>query len=71
MRPGWKSTEFWLTLATNATMRIGTLADALPPKYGLPPMAVANGIYALAKWPQPGELPPPATNIVNVTPSER
>ena len=49
MKPGIKTTEFWLTIAVNAAALISTLADALPPRYGAIMATVATGLYALAR----------------------
>lgn len=49
MKPGWKSSEFWLTLAVNVAALVATLADALPPRYAAFAATVSTGLYALAR----------------------
>ena len=64
MKPGYQTTEFWLTIATSLAAICAALADVLPPKYAAVILSASSGLYAisraLAKWPQPGEplLPP-------------
>lgn len=48
-KPGYKTTEFWLAIATNVAAIGGMVADALPPKYGVPVMAAVNAVYAVAR----------------------
>lgn len=48
-KPGYKTTEFWLTLATNVAAVTAMSADWLPPKYGIVAMAVSNGLYAVLR----------------------
>lgn len=49
VKPGYKTTEFWLTLATNIAAVATMSADWLPPKYGVMAIAVANGLYAMLR----------------------
>jgi hypothetical protein len=47
--PGYKTTEFWLTIASNLAALISTIAGTLPPKYGIPLMAGANALYSISR----------------------
>ena len=49
MKPGWKTTEFWLAVATALGGLAAALADALPPKYAAAMAAAATFAYALAR----------------------
>lgn len=46
MKPGWKTTEFWLSLATSAWAIFG---HVLPPAAQGVVVGVATGAYALAR----------------------
>ena len=48
-KPGIKSTEFWLTIASNFAAILLTVSGAVDPKIGGIMMAVANGIYAITR----------------------
>ncbi len=58
MKPGYKTTEFWLTLALDAAIVVSAIESVLPPKWAAVAGAVANGLYAVsrgkAKSPTPG-----------------
>lgn len=49
MKPGWKSTEFLLTLAGNVSTILMTISGAMDPKSGAIVLAIANGLYALSR----------------------
>ena len=49
MTKGFKSTEFWLTIAVNLAALISALASALPPQLSAILATVATGLYALAR----------------------
>jgi hypothetical protein len=49
LKPGVRTTEFWLTLAVNAGALIASFADALPPRYAALAATVSTGLYALAR----------------------
>ena len=55
-KPGVRTTEFWLAVATNVVAVVSMVAQVLPPKYGVPIMAGINGLYAImrALTKQPG-----------------
>jgi hypothetical protein len=46
MKPGWKTTEFWLSLATSAWAIFG---HVLPPAAQAVVVGVATGAYAIAR----------------------
>ena len=47
-KAGWKTSEFWLTLATS-------LATVLPAKYAAAAGTVATGLYAISRgWAKSG-----------------
>lgn len=48
-KPGYLTTEFWLTVAVNAAALCSTLASALPQRYGALMATVATGLYALSR----------------------
>lgn len=55
MRKGVKTTEFWLTLATNLGALTATIADAVPPRYTAIAIAISTGLYALSRgWAKSG-----------------
>jgi hypothetical protein len=59
MKPGYKTTEFWLTVATDLAALGSTLAGALPPRWAGLVATVSTGLYALARgWAK--SAPPPA-----------
>lgn len=49
MKPGYKTTEFWLTLATQVGALVSTVSDNLPPKYAAIAATVAAVGYALSR----------------------
>jgi len=49
MKAGIKTTEFWLTIATNLGALLATLAEALDGKTAAVIAVVANGLYALSR----------------------
>jgi hypothetical protein len=49
MSAGVKTTELWLTLATDVGLVAAAAADALPPKWAAVAAAIANAAYALAR----------------------
>jgi len=49
MKPGYKTTEFWITIATSLGALIAALADALPPRYAAIATAASAAAYAIAR----------------------
>ena len=54
----WKSSEFWLIIATNLLAILAMVADVLPPEYGIPVQGMMNGLYAIARGIAKSGLPP-------------
>ena len=54
----YKTSEFWLTIATNALALGAQLGAALPPKWGIPIMAMVNMGYALSRGIAKSGVPP-------------
>ncbi len=48
-KPAYKTSEFWLIVATNIAGIITTSAGLLPAKYSVPTLTLANSIYAVAR----------------------
>ena len=49
-RPFWKTSEFWMLGVGMNLLAIGSqLAEALPPKYGIPLMGLINIGYAVSR----------------------
>lgn len=59
MKPGYKTTEFWLTLATNVAAILAALAGALSPEKAAICIAVSNGLYSAARGFAKSQQPPP------------
>ena len=49
MKAGLKTTEFWLTIATNLAAILGTVGGVLDPKVGGAMVVVSNVLYALVR----------------------
>lgn len=48
-KPGWKTTEFYMTLLTNIITVVGTLKNIIPADTAAVIIAVANGIYGVLR----------------------
>lgn len=49
-KPGWKTTEFWLTLlGTTIPTLVGALTGVIPPETAAIIVAVANGVYGVIR----------------------
>jgi len=48
-KPGYKTTEFWLTIAVVAADLITALLGILPPQFAGMASAIATGLYALGR----------------------
>lgn len=48
-KPGWKTTEFWLTMLTNLIAIIGSLKGVIPTETATIILAVANGVYGVIR----------------------
>lgn len=49
MKPGQRTTEFWVTLATVIGVVTAALADALSPRYAAIASAVSVSAYAISR----------------------
>lgn len=49
MKPGWQTSEFWLTVATDAGIVAAALTGELSPKYAAIAVAVSKVAYAIAR----------------------
>ncbi len=48
-KPGYKTTEFWMTVCTNIVSIVGMLKDVIPPQTAAIIIAVVNGIYGVLR----------------------
>jgi len=51
MKPGYKTTEFWVTVIFDAGLAVTSLTSTniLPPKYATLAVGLANGLYAISR----------------------
>lgn len=49
MKPGWKTTEFWLVMLTNAIAIVESLKGTLPPETAAIAITVLNCIYTIMR----------------------
>lgn len=49
MKPGYKTTEFWVSLLIIVGSTVASFADKLPPRYAAWASAVAGAAYMLAR----------------------
>jgi hypothetical protein len=70
MRPGIKTSELWLTVATNVGLLASALAQALPPRWAAIGSAVATACYALSRGLTKGGASAPAASAVAIAPPE-
>lgn len=57
MQPGYKTTEFWLTLGVVVVGAVLTHAETVPGAYGYLAMAVLAGIYTFLRAALKGQGP--------------
>lgn len=48
-KPGWKTTEFWLTVANQIAIIWGSVQGYVPPKYAVIGTAVGTCIYTVLR----------------------
>lgn len=48
-KPGYKTTEFWVTTLTSLGALIAALSSHLTPKYAALGAAVSSGVYAVSR----------------------
>jgi hypothetical protein len=58
-KPGYKTTEFWVTSLASLAALIAALSGHLSPKYAALTAAVSQGLYALSRGLTKLTLPPP------------
>ena len=49
MKPGYKTTEFWLTLVTTLITILGALQQVLPAKYAALSVSLVAGLYSVSR----------------------
>ena len=49
MKQGWKSTEFWLTIFTNASSLVATYGGFIPTPWGMVISAVVTAGYTISR----------------------
>jgi hypothetical protein len=72
VKPGYKTTEFWVTAITSAAALVAALSGNLSPRFAAIAAAVSSGLYAvargLAKVPTPIVPPAPPTTVAPPSP---
>lgn len=48
-KPGYRTTEFWVTTLTSLAAFIAALSSHLAPRYAAVAAAIASGLYALSR----------------------
>jgi hypothetical protein len=48
-KPGYRTSEFFVTLAVGLAVLIASIADYLPPRYAAIASAVVAGLYAVSR----------------------
>jgi hypothetical protein len=49
MKSGWRTTEFWITVATNVGIVAAAAAGVVPPRYAAIVSAVSVAAYSIAR----------------------
>lgn len=49
IKPGHRTTEFWIVIVTAVMAALGAIADQVPPKWGLAITAALAGLYSLSR----------------------
>lgn len=49
MKPGYRTTEFWVSVLTIVGVLVAALSDALPPRYAAIASSVAATAYAVSR----------------------
>lgn len=49
MKPGYKTTEFWITIATVAASLFGAAENVLPKQWALVAAALSSACYSIAR----------------------
>jgi hypothetical protein len=64
-KPGWRSSEFWVTVSYVVGVAAFAIADKLPARYAAIATAIGAGAYAISRGlakrpgPPPAQLRPP------------
>jgi hypothetical protein len=58
-KPGWQTTEFWVTVLVVVGDVVGALTQHIPTQYTGIASAVAAGLYAVSRGLAKVTLPPP------------
>jgi hypothetical protein len=69
MKPGWKTTEFWATVAVNVGTIASALAGVLPAKYAALVAAIATAAYSIGRGLAKATMSPVVPVVVNNPPS--
>lgn len=48
-KPGWKTTEFWITVTTGLSSMLAGVIGILPPEYAVIATSVSAGLYAFSR----------------------
>jgi uncharacterized MnhB-related membrane protein len=48
-KPGWKTTEFWLTVVANIVIVIGALKDVIPANVATIAITILSAVYTLLR----------------------
>jgi hypothetical protein len=49
LKPGWQTSEFWVTALTIAGLVISSIAAPLAPRYAALGAAISAGLYAISR----------------------
>ena len=49
VKPGWKTTYFWLTLLSNVVPIVGSLKGVIPPDKAAMIIGIINGVYGIIR----------------------
>lgn len=66
-KPGWKTTEFWMTIAGQAATLFGAVRGFIPPQYAAIVAAVGTAIYTIAATVRKGIADVQAAKAVSTT----
>lgn len=69
VKPGWKTTEFWVSVLSALGAIITGAAGVIPPKYAVFAAAASAGFYSVSRGlaKTGSAAPPPLATIVNET----
>jgi hypothetical protein len=71
-RPGYRTTEFYVSILTALAVLVASIADYLPPRYAAISAAIVTAAYAIARGlaKQPPVVVPPVTPTTLVPPPQ-